>query len=96
MRKPSAKKLSEQVDQWNRTVPPWSEVEFHPVIGEARYRLDRTRSEAQILGGHTAVVWLEKTPGCVALDACVPIVQRTANEQPPCPQAPAGGNEKEK
>lgn len=28
----------------------------------------RTRTEACILGGHTAVVWLEGVSGCVALD----------------------------
>lgn len=27
-----------------------------------------TRTEAQMLSGHTAVVWLENVRGCVALD----------------------------
>lgn len=27
-----------------------------------------TRSEAQVLGGHTAVIWLEGIAGCFALD----------------------------
>jgi hypothetical protein len=31
-------------------------------------RETRTRSEAQVLGGHSAVVWLEGISGCYLLD----------------------------
>lgn len=31
-----------------------------------------TRSEAALLGGHTAVIWLEGIPGCYLLDRVVP------------------------
>jgi hypothetical protein len=50
-------------------------------IGDAvTYRNDfgqltttRTRSEAQLLSGHTAVVWIEGRSGCVALERVTPI-----------------------
>lgn len=48
----------------------------HKIGADVVYRRDRphpplettTRSEAQMLGGHTAVIWLEGVAGCVALD----------------------------
>lgn len=33
-----------------------------------------TRTEAEVLGGHTAVVWLNGKSGCVACSACRPLV----------------------
>lgn len=75
MKRPKHKtpaQLQWQCDRWNEKYPVGTEVEFHPVIGEADFRLRKTRTEAQILGDHTAVVFLEGESGCVALDACVP------------------------
>jgi hypothetical protein len=47
----------------------------HAVGCPVVYRMDdgvlfktATRSEAQVLGGHTAVVWVDGVAGCVALD----------------------------
>lgn len=46
----------------------------HPVGTPVRYRRDdgsfittRTRSEPHVLGGHTAVIWLEGHAGCFSL-----------------------------
>ena len=55
---------------WNLEHPIGTEVAYHPVIRESAYRLRRTRSEAYVLSGHTAVVFLDGESGCVALDAC--------------------------
>ena len=33
----------------------------------------RTRTEASVLSGHTAVVWLEGKAGCVCVSHCMPI-----------------------
>lgn len=57
----------EQADAWNAA---------HPEIGvPVLYRKDHgsltrtaTRSPAEVLSGHTAVIWLEGVRGCVALD----------------------------
>jgi hypothetical protein len=65
--------LEKQCRNWNDSYPIGTTVEYHPVIGEAPFRLRRTVSEASILSGHTAVVWLDGERGCVALDACVPV-----------------------
>ena len=59
--------------QWNRLYPTGAWVEYHPVLGKSEHRLRRTRSEASILSDHTAVVFLDGEPGCVALEACVPV-----------------------
>ncbi|WP_256701045.1 hypothetical protein [Caballeronia sordidicola] len=32
-----------------------------------------TRTPAEVLSGHTAVVWLDGKSGCVAVSHCVPI-----------------------
>jgi hypothetical protein len=52
----------------------------HPVGTEVRIRLDsghiqdtKTRSEAQMLSGHTAVIWLEGISGCYMLDRVSPV-----------------------
>jgi hypothetical protein len=59
------------VDDWNAKYPVGTPVTYYyakdPLI-EPRH--SRTRSEAQLLAGHTAVVWLEGVAGCWALD-CV-------------------------
>jgi hypothetical protein len=70
MPKPNLKSLEKRVADWNATVPIGTLVEYHPVIGEPAHRMRKTRTAAQILSGHTAVVWLEDESGCVALDAC--------------------------
>jgi hypothetical protein len=72
MRRPRQKSLAELEKQcavWNRACPVGTEVHFHPVIGAPLCRLRKTASLAQVLSGHTAVIWLEGERGCVALDA---------------------------
>jgi hypothetical protein len=72
MKRPRRKtpaELQKQCDIWNRACPIGTLVQYHPVIGEAAYRLRKTSSPAQVLSGHTAVIWLEDERGCVALDA---------------------------
>jgi hypothetical protein len=70
------KMLALQVENWNLKYPVGTEVEYHPVIGEPEHRVRKTRSVAEVLSGHTAVVWLEQERGCVALDACVPVPRK--------------------
>lgn len=67
-RAPSAAQLQRQVAEWNAQ---------HPVGTRVRYwRGERkgepsgegiTHSPATVLGGHTAVAWIEGCSGCVAL-----------------------------
>ena len=39
----------------------------------------KTRSEAELLGGHTPVVWLEGIVGAYALDRVMPVTQLKAD-----------------
>lgn len=77
-RPPSIAFLEKQCADWNAAHPVGTLVEYHPVIGAPAHRLRATTTAAQVLSGHTAVVWLEDESGCVALDACVPTVRGTA------------------
>lgn len=78
MRRPDSRLLALQVEKWNLKHPVGTLVEYHPVIGEPAHELRKTRTRADVLSGHTAVVWLEGKSGCVALDACVPVPERAA------------------
>lgn len=65
--------LEKQCRIWNEQHPVGTAVKYHPISGEENFRLRRTVSEAQVLSGHTSVVWLDSERGCVALDNCAPI-----------------------
>lgn len=71
---PSAEQLRQVCDRWNERYTVGTLVEYHPVIDEPAHRLRKTRTPAQVLSGHTPVVWLEGESGCVCLEACVPVV----------------------
>jgi hypothetical protein len=64
--------LEKRCREWNEKHPIGTEVKYHPVIGRPEHRLRKTRTTAQVLSGHTAVLWLEQESGCVALEACEP------------------------
>lgn len=54
------------VDQWNATFPVGAAIFYKEDDGKMTET--RTTSEAQMLGGHTGVIWIEGRAGCVALD----------------------------
>lgn len=68
-RPPTLKQIQCWCDDWNSKHRPGVEVIYHPVIGEAAGLLTKTTGEAYVLGGHTAVVFVEGVSGCVALRA---------------------------
>lgn len=55
------------VDEFNDRYPVGTPVEYWPGVREGVGRRSRTRSEAQLLSGHTAVVWVEGHGSCIAL-----------------------------
>ena len=72
MRKaPSAAELQRVVDAWNRLWPVGTVVDLRMDSGEVRRT--KTRSAAQVLSGHTAVIWLEGVSGCYALSCAYPV-----------------------
>jgi hypothetical protein len=76
-KKPNVKKMQAECDAFNAACP---------VGGKVRVKLDfvdepfetTTRSEAQILSGHSAVVWMENVSGCYLLDRVTPLSQMAA------------------
>lgn len=65
MKRPSVKAECAKVDAWNAANKIGVDVAYRRDNGKAI--LTKTRTEAQMLSGHTAVVWLENVSGCVDL-----------------------------
>lgn len=53
------------VDDWNRAHQVGIEVEYR--LDDGAVKQTRTRSEAWVLSGHTAVIMLDGVAGCYAL-----------------------------
>lgn len=66
MRKQS-QKPQKQADAFNKKNPVGTPVQYWTGVKEGPGKTGATRSEAQVLGGHTAVVWITGCVGCVAL-----------------------------
>lgn len=74
-KKPNIKAMQAACDKFNAACP---------VGGKVRVKLDNvdepfettTRSEAQILSGHSAVVWMDNVSGCYLLDRVTPIAMQ--------------------
>ena len=62
----------EMVDVWNRAVKVGDAVDYRG-YPEAEPQRFQTRTVAQVLSGHTAVVWLEGKAGCVCIESCKPV-----------------------
>lgn len=67
----SAKALQEQVDDFNRRFAVGQRVTLRSDRGEGI--TTKTTAEAQVLSGHSAVVWLEGISGCYLLDRITPM-----------------------
>ena len=68
----TAKNPEQEVADWNARVKVGDLVEYRS-YPEAAPQTFKTRTEAQVLSGHTAVVWLAGKSGCVCCDACRPV-----------------------
>lgn len=71
MKRPNLKKLQQQCDDWNAKHSVGTKVVLTKDSGE-RFPT-KTRSEAQVLSGHSAVVWLEGVSGCYLLNRVEPM-----------------------
>lgn len=76
-RRPNVAKLQAQCDAFNAAHPVGTRVmlkkDFAPEPVETT-----TRSVAQVLSGHSAVIWLDGVSGCYALDCVKPIATGSA------------------
>lgn len=61
-----------EADKFNTNIPVGSLVEFRNFPGEEAKQY-RTRTPAEVLSGHTAVVWLDGKSGCVCCSHCWPV-----------------------
>lgn len=63
-----------EVEEWNAKVKVGDTVDYrgYPEADPQRFT---TRTPAQVLSGHTAVVWLNGKAGCVCCDACKLVAQ---------------------
>ena len=55
------------VVEFNRVHGIGTDVTYWPGVREGAGEKSTTRTAAQVLGGHTAVVWIEARPDCIAL-----------------------------
>lgn len=65
MRKPNLAKLQAMVDAWNARFPIGTPVVCKKDSGEKVETV--TTSEAQVLSGHSAVIWMKDIRGCYDL-----------------------------
>jgi hypothetical protein len=61
------------VAKWNRTFPVGTRVRYWTFDRQGLGKVGTTRSQAEVLSGHTPVVWIEGVSGCVALTHVEPI-----------------------
>lgn len=69
-RPPSARKLAVAIAEFNASVEIGAAVDV--TLDDGSVLRTRTRSEAQILGGHTAVIWVDGIGGAYLLDRVKP------------------------
>lgn len=68
-KRPDAFQLSETCRHWNASYPVGTTVDFINHPGDEPVRTTTT-SEAYVMGGHTACIFLAGVSGCVDLDHC--------------------------
>ncbi|MEV6344155.1 hypothetical protein [Actinoplanes sp. NPDC051851] len=75
--------------EWNERYAIGTPVRYWTGVREGAGKTSRTRTEADLLGGHTAVVWVDNEPSCIALThvqagdttSCPAAAQTLAGEQ---------------
>ena len=70
-KKPNLKKLQAECDKFNAKTKVGADV-FVKLDGVDEPFRTKTRSDAQVLSGHSAVIWLENVSGCYLLDRVTP------------------------
>lgn len=66
--------LQADCDAFNAKHPVGNTVQYFREMHPRRNYMGTFRicGKAEVMGGHTAVVWLSGKSGCVAIDACAP------------------------
>jgi len=71
----ASKQAQRKCDAFNKAHPVGSTVRYWKGAREGEGNLGETRSEAHVLGEHTAVVWISGVAGCIALTHVEPVVE---------------------
>lgn len=71
-RRPATREdLEHQVDSFNMRYSVGQKVTIR--LDDGSVKVTRTRSRAEILSGHSAVIWLNDVRGCYLLDRVTPL-----------------------
>ena len=65
--------LDKQVDEFNEKYPVGTEVRYWKGARRGPAMISKTRTRAEVLAGHTPVVWIEDSPACVSLSHIEPV-----------------------
>ncbi|MDF2792347.1 MAG: hypothetical protein K0S85_100 [Pseudomonas orientalis] len=76
--RPSPAQLQKHCDTWNAANPVGTIVAYEEIRGGGETFRGKSASEAQVLGGHSAVIWLEGKSGCVDLGHCIALGEAAA------------------
>lgn len=63
--------LEFQCEAWNKQHRIGTLIAYEDIRGGGESHRGKSTTEAQVLGGHSAVIWLEGKSGCVNLDHCM-------------------------
>lgn len=72
MRRPNVEALHRQCDDFNARYPVGQIVTVRKDGGEVVSTT--TRSKAEVLSGHSVVIWLDGISGCYLLDRVIPVI----------------------
>jgi hypothetical protein len=78
------------VRAWNKAHPVGTPVVYWPGFREVDGVWSNTRTPASVLGGHTAVVWVEGRGDCIALTHVQPRPIGRQDDLPPIPDVVTG------
>lgn len=67
MPSPTGSPTSADLAAAQAALPVGTPVRYWPLVREGEGRTGTTRSQVEILGGHTLVVWIAGVSGCIAL-----------------------------
>ncbi len=70
-RQPTQKELAAKVEAFNRRYQVGQQVMLRK--DDQTTVNTKTRTAAKVLGGHSAVIWVEGISGCYALDRVTPV-----------------------
>lgn len=79
MKRPNVAKLQKQCDDWNAAHPVGTPVQVTLDSGDVRGTV--TRSAAEVLSGHSSVIWLTGVRGCYLLDRVKALAHQVGEQQ---------------